>query len=206
MSQLPHINLIMNGSLYLCKNDVKLFFRRNVLKFIPAFAIAVLAIILAIRNAVCIDEINDFFEDSGRITLGYVRGDRSLLIFTFITFCCVFFSVACVPICAYNDLTLVFSGVSVAVISYRDLFDAVIILRYYSIKALPFFVFHAVVTAAFVMLLICYAAYVENLQFRYRYGVKELVNLICASVPFFIAFSCLYVIRITFVCIGCLFL
>ena len=196
----------MNSSLFLCRNDVKLFFRRNVLKFIPAYVIAILAIILAIRNAACIDEINDFFEDSGRITIGYVRGDRSLFIFTLITFLCAFFAVAVVPMCAYNDLTLVLSGVSVATIAYRDLFDAVIILRYYSIKAFPFFIFHVIVTLAFVASLICYAVYVENLQFRYKYGIKELINLICASTPFYIAFSCIYVIRITFVCVGCLFL
>lgn len=196
----------MNGSLYLCRNDVKLFFRRNILKFIPAFAIAVLAIILAIRNAACIDEINDFFEDSRRITIGYIRGDRSLFIFTLITFFCAFFAVAVIPLCAYNDLTLLLSGVSVATIAYRDLFDAVIILRYYSIKALPFFIFHVIVTFVFVASLICYAAYVENLQFRYRYGIKELLNLICASTPFYVAFSCICVMRITFVCVGCLFL
>lgn len=196
----------MNGSLYLCKNDVKLFFRRNVLKFIPAFAVAILAIILAIRNAICIGEINDFFEDSGRITFGYVRGDRSLFVFTLITFFCAFFAVAFIPVCAYNDFTLVLSGASIAVITYRDLFDAVIILRYYSIKALPFFIFHVIVTLMFVVVLICYAAYVENLQFRYRYGIKELLNLISESVTFYMAFTCLCVMRVTFVCIGCLFL
>ena len=98
------------------------------------------------------------------------------------------------------------SGASIAVITYRDLFDAVIILRYYSIKALPFFIFHVIVTLMFVVVLICYAAYVENLQFRYRYGIKELLNLISESVTFYMAFTCLCVMRVTFVCIGCLFL
>lgn len=74
----------MNGTLFLCKNDFALFFKRNVLKFISAFTITLFAIILAIRNAVCIDDINDFFEGSGRILIGYVRGDKGLFLFSFV--------------------------------------------------------------------------------------------------------------------------
>ena len=196
----------MNGLLYLCKNDFSLFFRRNVLKFISSFALALLFVILAIRNAVCIDELEDFFEGSGRITLGYVRGDRSLFIFMFTSFLLTAAIVAIVPLCAYNDLTLVFSSVSVAIVAYRDFFDAVVILRYYSIKAVPFFILHIAITLIFLTALIFYAVHVWCSQYRYRYGIEELGNLFCSGVPFYVAFSCLYVVRITFVCIGCLFL
>lgn len=196
----------MNGLLYLCKNDFSLFFRRNVLKFISSFALALLFVVLAIRNAVCIDELEDFFEGSGRITLGYVRGDRSLFIFTSISFFLTAAIVSIIPLCAYNDFTLVFSSVSVAIVAYRDFFDAVVILRYYSIKAVPLFILYIAVTLIFLTVLILYTVHVGCSQYRYRYGIKELGNLFFCGVPFYVVFSCLYVVRITFVCIGCLFL
>ena len=196
----------MNGLLYLYKNDFSLFFRRNVLKFISSFALALLFVVLAIRNAVCIDELEDFFEGSGRITLGYVRGDRSLFIFTSISFFLTAAIVAIIPLCAYNDFTLVFSSVSVALVAYRDFFDAVVILRYYSIKAVPLFILYIAVTLIFLTVLILYTVHVGCSQYRYRYGIKELGNLFFSGVPFYVVFSCLYVVRITFVCIGCLFL
>ena len=194
------------NTLYLCKSDFVLFFRRNVLRFIPSLALALLFIVLAVRNAVCIDEINDFFECSGRITLGYVRGDRSLFAFTLVTFFYASVVVVFVPLCAYNDLTLVLSDISVAIVAYRDFFDGIIILRYYSIKAVPFFILHIAVTLIFLCVLIFYAVYIARLQFRYRYGIKELCNLFSSSIPFYIVFACICVIRVTFVCLGCLFL
>lgn len=196
----------MNGTLFLCKNDFALFFKRNVLKFISAFTITLFAIILAIRNAVCIDDINDFFEGSGRILIGYVRGDKGLFLFSFVLLLYVSGAIIFTSLCSYNNLTLIFSIAPSCFVAYCELFDAVVILRYYSVKALPFFILNLVVAIVLLFALILYCCYIENSGYRYRYGIKELVNLFCDGVPFFVLFACIYLLKIVFVCVGCLFL
>jgi|GEM_PF-2835483 membrane protein len=196
----------MNISWFLFKGDFIRFVKRNYLKFIFAGILVVLSVVLAVRSAVKLTELNDYFENKGGALYAYLRGDGSLFSLVFVVLLEYIILLAIIFVCSYNDLSLFFSFGVVIYKSYKYVYDAVVVIRYYNVKALPFGILYLALAIIAVAALVCLISSVMNSQCRYRYGVRELSNLAVQSVPFFMIFLVLYLLQILIVCFGCIFI
>lgn len=196
----------MNISWFLFKGDFIRFVKRNYLKFIFAGILFVLSVVLAVRSAVTLTELNDYFENKGSALYAYLRGDGSLFSLVFVVLLEYVVLLAIIFACSYNDLSLLFSFGVVMYKSYKYIYDTVVIIRYYSIKALPFGILYLALAIIAIAALVCMISGVMNSQCRYRYGLRELCNLAMQCIPFFMIFLVLYLLQILIVCFGCIFI
>ena len=196
----------MNISLFLYKGDVRCFFRRNLAKFIFAGIIVALAIIFAARNAFTLEDVNDYFESRSVPLFAFARGDGSLFVLFLISILEYALMLSFVLLCSYNDFLLFLSFAIVAYKAYMNVFNALVIFRYFVVRSLPFVILYLAFTAVLLCFLVGYIAFVMNSQCRYRYGIKEIKHLVCICVPLYIAFAVLLVLQILLICIGCAFI
>lgn len=195
----------MGISWFLYREDAKKFFRRNLVKFIFAGLIVAIAVIFAVRNAFTVSA-SDYFEGHSGPLFSFVRGDGSLVALTLVMIAETALLLAFGLVCAYNDFTAPLGLAVLAYVAYFFPFGALIVFRYYSARAIVFFVLYLAATAAMLLLLAGYIVFIMNSQQRYRYGVGELKCLAASCVPLYIAFAVLIVVRVLFVLIGCIFI
>ena len=119
----------MNISTILFKGDFIRFVKRNYLKFIFAGILFVLSVVLAVRSAVTLTELNDYFENKGSALYAYLRGDGSLFSLVFVVLLEYVVLIAIIFACSYNDLSLLFSFGVVMYKSYKYIYDTVVIIR-----------------------------------------------------------------------------
>lgn len=196
----------MSISLYLCKNDISGFVKKNIAKFIVIIILTVLAVILAIRNAVLIDSVSDFYENSVSTLYGYLCGEGTLFAFMLVSLLEYSILLVFIMLSAYNDWTVILAFVVPVYKSYIGIFNMVVVLRYFSIKALPFAILYTLLTFALLCVYASYIIFIISSQTRYKYSIKELYCLAAQSLPFYFVFLVLYFLQILFVCIGAVFI
>lgn len=196
----------MGISLYLCKNDISGFLKKNIAKFVIIIILTVLAVILAIRNAVLIDNVSDFYENSASTLYGYLGGEGTLFLFMLVSLLEYAVLIVFIMLSAYNDWTVIFAFIVPVYKSYTGIFNIVVLLRYFSVKALPFAILYTLLTLALLCAYASYIIFIIGSQTRYKYGIKELYCLATQSMPFYFVFLVLYFLQILFVCIGAAFI
>lgn len=196
----------MNISVFLFKNDLANFLKKNIAKFIVAGILLILTVILAVRNAVITDNIREYFEEKGSALYAFMRGDGSLFFLMFTILAEYLILLLIILLCSYNDFTLLFSFGVVIYKTYVGLFNAVVVLRYYGLAAVFFNVLYIVFTIMAVATYVCYITYVINTQCRYRFGFCEVRSILLSSIPFYVIFLALYLLQILVICLGCIFI
>lgn len=195
----------MNISFFLYKGDIKCFIRRNWVKFLFGAILLVLSAVFAVRNAVMLDDLNEFFENKGGIIFPYMRGGCSLFAVVALLLLEYLILLCFVLLCSYNNFCLLFSFATIVFVGYVNIFCGVVVLLYFSVRALPFFILYMAFTLIFIAVMIGYICLVCESQCRYKYGIKEIPNLAVICLPIYIVFAVLYLLQILIICFGCLF-
>lgn len=196
----------MNVSIFLYKGDVAGFFRKNVTKLIVCGILVAIAVVFATGNALAVESVSDYFEGRNAPLYAFLRGDGSLLMLALASLAELVCVAVLVLACCYNDLTSCLGFCVLPYIAYSHVFDALAALRYFAVNALVFVVLYLALTVLLLLWTAYYVCFAVGSKLRYRYGLKEMRCLVGECVPIYIGFAVIFLLKLVFVSVGCIFI
>lgn len=179
----------MKVSVYLVKNDFFSFVRKSVAIYVCGVLLLLFAAFWGVYGGIAKAEVADFFETSGSGLYSYLRGEFSLF-GMLIAFLLEGVVAVFVPIAlSYNDVTVYFSLAIVPIKAYTSLFDIVIIVRCFTLRAIPFMLVFLAMTIVHCLIVVTHTAFVQKSKFRYSFCTGEIMTIAEKSVPFYLAWG-----------------
>ncbi len=192
----------MKMSVYLIKNDCFEFVKKSVAIYVCGVLLLLFAAFWGIYGGIAKAELTDFFESSVSGLYSYLRGEFSLfgMLLAFLFDALV--AVALPIMLSYNDITVCISLAIVPLKAYTSLFDIVIIVRYFALRALPFMLVFLALTIVHCLIVITHVAFIHKSKLRYSFCVSEITVVAEKSVPFYFVWG-FYVLLCTILLCFC---